>query len=97
MRTMLRISMDVEASNKAIKEGWLPKLVSQTTELVKPESTYFTTDHGKRTAYFVFDLKDSSMMPSIAEPWFAQTNASIDIMPVMNADELKTGLEKIKR
>ena len=97
MRMMLRISMDVEASNKAIKEGMIQKLVQQTIDLVKPESCYFTADHGKRTAYFFFDMKETSQMPAIAEPWFVHTHAMIESMPVMNPEELRVGLERVKR
>ena len=97
MRTMLRISMEVEASNKAIKENVIPRLVQQTNELIKPEATYFTADHGRRTAYFFFDLKDSSMLPQISEPWFSATNAYIEYLPVMNGEELRTGLERINK
>ena len=97
MRTMLRISMEVEASNKAVKEGMIQKLVGQTTELIKPESTYFTADHGRRTAYFFFDMKEPSQMPQISEPWFTHTNAIIEYQPVMTPDELRQGLERVKR
>ena len=34
MRTMLKVSMQVEAANKAIKEGLVPKLVQETTEAI---------------------------------------------------------------
>lgn len=94
MRTMLRISMPVEASNKAIRDDLIPKLVQQTSELIKPEAAYFTADGGQRTAYFFFDMKDSSQMPVIAEPWFMGTNAKIEFQPAMNGDDLRLGLEK---
>lgn len=97
MRTMLRISMDVEAGNKAVRENIISKLVQQTNELIKPEATYFTADHGRRTAYFFFDLKDSSMLPQISEPWFTHTSAHIEYLPVMNPEELRSGLERVKR
>jgi hypothetical protein len=97
MRTMLRIQMPADATNKAVKEGLLPKLVQQTTELIKPEAAYFTADNGMRTAYFFFELKDSSQIPSIAEPWFTGCNAKIDLQPVMNNEELRTGLERALR
>lgn len=97
MRLMLRISMPADATNKAVKEGLLPKLVAQTTELIKPESSYFTADNGMRTALFFFELKDSSQIPSICEPWFNGTNAKIDLQPVMNGEELRTGLERAFR
>ena len=69
----------------------------QTVEALRPESCYFGPEGGQRTAYFFFDMKDSSQMPAIAEPWYLATNALIDIQPVMNADELRAGLEKIPR
>jgi hypothetical protein len=94
MRMMLRISKPAEGGNRAIRDGLLPKLVQQTVELIKPEGAYFTVDKGVRTAYYFFDMKDSSMMPQIGEPWFAGTGAAIDLQPVMTGDELKAGLEK---
>lgn len=97
MRMMLRITMDVEAANRAVKDGVIPKLVQQTIEQLKPEATYFTADHGKRTGYYFFDMKESSQLPQIAEPWFQATNASIEVQPVMNAEDLRVGLERVQK
>lgn len=94
MRTMLKVSMPVETSNQAIKDGTLPKTLEQATELMKPEASYFYTEHGKRTAHFFFDLKDVSDIPVIAELFFMNLNAEVDFVPVMNADELQAGLGK---
>ena len=38
-----------------------------------------------------FDMKGASEIPSIAEPLFADLNARIQLLPVMNADDLKKG------
>jgi len=97
MRTLARISLDTEAANAAIKNGTLEKLIASTMEQLKPEAAYFFADGGKRTASFIFDLKNSSDIPSIAEPWFMSVNASIEFIPVMNADDVKVGLEKAAR
>jgi hypothetical protein len=43
----------------------------------------------------VFDLKDPSDIPSIAEPLFQSMNAKITLTPVMNAEDLMKGLEKL--
>jgi hypothetical protein len=95
---MLRISMtDAGQAAKAFNDGLVQKLIQQTTETVKPEAAYFTADHGVRTAYFFFDMKDSSQMPAIGEPWFQATHAKVEFMPVMNGDDLKAGLEKRKQ
>jgi hypothetical protein len=57
MRTMARISIPVEAGNKAIQGGSLPKVMQQAIERWKPEAAYFTTFDGKRTAFFVFNFR----------------------------------------
>jgi len=66
-------------------------------EQAKPEASYFTAENGKRTAFFVFDLKDPSMIPSIAEPFFMNLNASIELSPAMNLEDMKTGVEKANK
>lgn len=94
MRTMLKISIPVESGNKGVKEGVLPKTVQEFVDKMKPESCYFTAEGGKRTAYFVFDLRDPTLIPTVAEPFFMTLNASIEMSPVMNLDDLKAGIEK---
>jgi hypothetical protein len=89
---MARISIPVEAGNKAIEDSSLPKLMQATAERWHPEAMYFTTFDGKRTAYIVFDLPDSSDIPSFAEPFFSGLNAAVQFAPVMNAEDLQKGL-----
>ncbi len=84
--------MDVAASNNAITEGSLPKVMESTLERWKPEAAYFYADHGKRTAIFIVDLKDTYQIPLIAEPFFMSMNAEVNFTPVMNADDLRKGL-----
>ena len=94
MRTLLKVTMPVEPANKAIKDGSLPKIVQSLTESLRPEAAYFYAEGGKRTALMVFDLKDPSQIPSVAEPLFMQLNAGVELFPVMNTEDLKAGLEK---
>jgi hypothetical protein len=85
--------MDVVASNKAIADGSLPAIIRSTMEKLRPEASYFHTFDGCRSCLMVFDMKDPSEMPSIAEPFFTELNAKVDFCPVMNADDLQKGLE----
>jgi hypothetical protein len=98
MRVMMKVSVPVEAGNRGIKEGILPKTIMGFVEQMKPEACYFMPEGGKRNALFVFDLADPTMIPTAAEPFFAHLNAAIEITPVMNLEDMKVGVEKaVKR
>jgi len=97
MRTLVKVTIPVEAGNAAIKDDRLGKIMQTTMETLKPEAAYFFGYHGRRSAWFVFDLKSSADIPSIAEPFFLGFNADVEFFPVMNAEDLKAGLGKITK
>lgn len=97
MRFLLKIHMPVKAGNRALRDGSLPRIVQNLTEKLKPEASYFFADNGKRTAYIFFSFDNASEIPVIAEPLFMGLNAELELIPVMNADELKAGLEKASK
>jgi hypothetical protein len=92
MRMMLKVLIPTENGNHAIKDGSLPRLLDATMSKLKPEAAYFVAEHGHRTALIFFDMKDASDIPSICEPLFMGFNAKVEMIPVMNADDLKKGL-----
>jgi hypothetical protein len=92
---MIRIKVPVEAGNRAFQDGTLQKTLMEAIERLKPEAAYFYPDQGVRTAFMIVDLKDSSEIPAIAEPFFARLNAAVEFLPVMNAEDLKKGLGKV--
>lgn len=94
MRTLMRVQMDVEAANQAIRDGSWARTMENVLRDLQPEAVYFTAQDGKRTAFIVFDLKDPSDIPAIAEPFFMGVNASIDMAPAMTVDDVSAGLEK---
>jgi hypothetical protein len=93
MRMMLKIVIPTETGNQAIKDGSLQKSFEAIMGKLKPEAAYFFPEHGLRSAMMIFDMKDASEIPAIAEPLFAGLNARIQLQPVMNADDLKKGLD----
>ncbi|GAA2299639.1 hypothetical protein GCM10010234_47930 [Streptomyces hawaiiensis] len=97
MRVLLKASMDTEKANEAIRNGTLGKVIQESMEQIKPEAAYFTSDHGKRTAYVVFDMQDSWQMPVISEPYFMQLGAEITYTPVMNMEDVQKGLSQLGR
>ena len=94
MRMMMKVSIPVEAGNKSIADGTLPKTVMGFMEKFKPEAAYFVAEGGRRTGIFFFDLADPTDIPSAAEQFFANLNASIELTPAMNAADMKVGVEK---
>ena len=62
-----------------------------------PQSAYFYSDRGLRSALLVMDLKDSTQIPEFVEPLFMGLDAQVEITPVMNAQELQAGLAKIAK
>ncbi|MEV6110239.1 DUF3303 family protein [Streptomyces sp. NPDC051940] len=96
MRVMLRAHLDTQLSNEAIKNGTLPKVMEETMARLQPEAAYFGPSEGGRCCTLIFDMQDSSQMPSIAEPFFEQFGARIELHPVMNADDLRKGLAALQ-
>ncbi|MFC8830301.1 hypothetical protein ACFT9I_33800 [Streptomyces sp. NPDC057137] len=95
MRVLLTVQMDTEKANKAIADRTLPNTLKSVFDRIKPESVYFGSQEGMRTAYVVFDLKDASDIPSVAEPFFQDLGAEVSFQPVMSLDDIQTGLGKL--
>ena len=94
MRMMMTVSIGAQDGSRALKDGTLAKVMQDFMTQYKPEAAYFGAENGDRKAYYVFDMADATLMPSIAEPLFSGLNAKVDFHPVMNADELRAGLQK---
>ena len=94
MRVMMKVQMDTEKGNKAITDKTLPVILKSALDRVKPEAAYFGAEDGMRTGFVVFDLKEASDIPSIAEPFFQQLGAKVTFVPVMNFDDVQAGMQK---
>ncbi|MEU3664130.1 hypothetical protein AB0E77_30975 [Streptomyces sp. NPDC032940] len=95
MRVLLKATLDTEKSNEAIGNGKLPELISRTMDHLKPEAAYFGPLGGRRTAIMVFDMQDSSDLPPTGEPFFRELNAEVEMVPIMNAEDLRKGLSQL--
>jgi len=97
MRTMLRFTIPVERGNEAIRDGAIARALETIMTKLKPEAAYFAPLDGKRAGMVFFDLTEPSQIIEVVEPLFLDLNASTEMMPVMNAEDVKKGLGKIAK
>jgi hypothetical protein len=93
---MLRFTLPAEKGNQAFQDGSLGKTLESIMDKLKPEAAYFAPLDGKRGGMIFFNLAEPSQIVEIAEPLFSNLNAAIELVPVMNADELRKGIAKIR-
>ncbi len=96
MKTMLTVSLPNEEFNAAVRDGSAGPKTQAILDELKPEAVYFTERKGLRTAILIVELENTSMIPSLAEPWFLTFNARVEIDVVMTPEDLNNaGLEKL--
>lgn len=87
MRILLRVSNPVETGNAAAKDGTLGTTIEKIFADLKPEAAYsFADDNGNRSGSTVFDMRDTSEIPGIAEPWFLAFNPRVSFRPVRSCE-----------
>jgi hypothetical protein len=97
MRMVLKATMDTERASQAIQDGSMGEALQGVMEQLNPEAAYFYPEGGKRTAFFVFDLEDPSKLPPLTEPIFRTAAAKVEMTPVMNIDDLRSGLQEVSQ
>lgn len=88
--------MDTQAANEVLRNGRLAEVIESLLQQLNPEAAYFGPTEGGRSCTIVFDMQDSSTLPSIAEPLFQELGARIEIQPVMNAEDMRKGLAALR-
>ena len=94
MRMMLRFTLPVEKGNQAFNDGSLGRTMESVMTRLKPEAAYFAPLDGKRSGMLFFDIAEPSQIVEVVEPLFLNLDAAVEIVPVMNAEDLRKGLAK---
>lgn len=97
MRFMLKMRVPMDRGNEVIKDGSLGPTVQSILEELQPEAAYFSPLDGCRGAYMVVDIEDASQIPAVAEPLFLAFGATIDLEPVMTAEDLANASPAIRQ
>jgi hypothetical protein len=96
MRMLMHVTLPLEPFNSAVRDGSVGEKIRRILEAIKPEAAYFTEQNGHRGAILVVDLKDSSEVPALAEPWFLTFNAETELRIAMTPEDLgRAGLDAL--
>jgi len=95
MRVMVKFALPVGSGNSAIRTGKVEKVFRQVMEELKPEAAYFFPTGGERGGFLIVNMADSSEIVQVAERFFLGLDASIEMVPVMAADDLQKGLASV--
>ena len=96
MRILLDITLPHEPFDTSVRDGTAGQKLGRIIDELKPEAIYFTEKDGGRGAVMIVEMSDSSMVPTLAEPWFLTFSAKVQFRVVMSpADLQKAGLDDI--
>ena len=93
MRFLIRARTPTDSGNKMIQDPDFLKKLEEYINKVKPEAAYFMPIDGQRAGAFIVNVERNDQLPSMVEPLFQWWGANVDVIPVMNFDDLKKGLQ----
>jgi hypothetical protein len=82
------LQFPIEPFNSAVKNGTVGAKMRQILDATKPEAAYFTERDGHRGGILVVNMDKASDIPRLAEPWFLNFNAEVEIRIAMTPEDL---------
>ena len=96
MRMLIHVRFPLEPFNSAVRNGTAGEKIQRILESIKPEAVYFTEQDGRRGGTLVVNVKDSSEIPALAEPFFLTFNAEVEFRIAMTPEDLaRSGLDAL--
>ena len=96
MRMLIHVRFPLEPFNSAVRNGTAGEKIQRILESIKPEAVYFTEQDGHRGGTLVVNVKDSSEIPALAEPFFLTFNAEVEFRIAMTPEDLaRSGLDAL--
>jgi hypothetical protein len=93
---LLTARLPNDTFNAAVRDGTAGSKLEAILKEIKPEAVYFTDTDGQRSAVMIVELEKASDIPALAEPWFLAFNATIELHPAMDLQDLQeAGLAKL--
>jgi hypothetical protein len=96
MRVMLKFTMPItEEANASVRDGSIGQKMESILGKLQPEAAYFGPIDGKRGGYLFFDMEQNSESVTKLEPFWLELGATVEVVPVMTADDLRAGLQDL--
>ena len=97
MRIMVKFTIPTtEENNAKIRDGSMGQTMEALLGNLQPEAAYMCPVDGKRGGYIVFNMEEESEGVTKLEPFWLELGATVEIIgPVMNADDLRAGLQRL--
>lgn len=96
MQMIMEVELPNEPFNTLVRKGSAGEMLQRILADVKPSATYFTEQDGRRGAFLLVDVADSSRVPALAEPFFVLFDASVKFRICMTPEDLaRSGLDEI--
>jgi hypothetical protein len=96
MHMLMHVRFPLEPFNSAVRNGTAGEKIQRILESIKPEAVYFTEQNGHRGGTLVVNVKDSSEVPALAEPFFLTFNAEVEFRIAMTPEDLaRSGLDAL--
>ena len=98
MRMLMNVKFPNTEFNEVVKKGTAGRTINKIIEECRAEAVYFTEQDGHRSVLLIVNVDDPTQVPVLAEPWFLNFNASVEIRIVMSQDDLRrSGLDDLGR
>jgi Protein of unknown function (DUF3303) len=95
MRFMLKFTFPTTTETNAwVRDGTIRQKMEATLEALQPEAAYFAPTDGTRSGYWIINSDEASEIPPKVEPFFQELGATVEIFPVMTAEDLGAGRQQ---
>ena len=88
MRVLMLLQFPIEPFNTAVRNGTVGAKMRQILDATKPEAAYFTERDGHRGGILAVNMENASDIPRLAEPWFLNFNAEVELRIAMTPEDL---------
>ncbi len=90
MKYLVKVTLDTETANAAIRDGSLMEKMQRILGEIKPEAAYFVAENGGRTQYLVVNADDATSLPSLTEPLWLLFKGEVSVLPAFTLQDMES-------